>query len=94
MKNLSFAVRSVLLFGLSVVLLIVYNLADSAIGVMPLIADRIIVVLAFIAPTVIGVLLGIRSIIRREGKTWLALAGILLNGLFAAFHLMIVLLAG
>jgi len=32
--------------------------------------------------------------LRKEGRAWLAVVGIILNGLFALFHLLIVMLAG
>jgi hypothetical protein len=34
------------------------------------------------------------SLVRKEGRTWLAVIGIVLNSLFALFHLAGVLFAG
>ena len=48
----------------------------------------------FVLPAGIGALIGVMSLVYREGKTGLAITGIVLNALFALFHLMIVLFAG
>jgi hypothetical protein len=45
-------------------------------------------------PAAVGAGLGVTSLTRREGRMWRAIAGIVLNTLFALFHFMIVLLAG
>ena len=37
--------------------------------------------------------LGVLSLVRGEGRQWLAWTGVMLNGLFALFHLMVVLFA-
>jgi hypothetical protein len=88
------AVRSLLFFGLSIILLVAFTTFESSIGVMPLWLERIVTVLAFVLPAGMGVVLGVKSLIRKEGRPWLPLIGILLNGLFAVFHLLIVFMAG
>jgi hypothetical protein len=90
----SLAVRSLLLFGLCVILLVALTLFETSFGVMSLLVQRIVTFLGFVLPAGIGVVLGVMSLIRREGRTWLALAGIVFNGIFAAFHLLIVLYGG
>jgi hypothetical protein len=92
--KLSLAVRSLLLFGLCVILLAALTFFETSFGVMPLMVERIVTFLGFVLPAGIGCVLGVMSLIRREGRTWLALAGIVLNGIFAVFHLLIVLYAG
>jgi hypothetical protein len=92
--KLSLAGRSMFLFGVCVVILVVMTLAESALGVMSFTVQRIITFLGFVLPAGVGSVLGVMSLVRREGRPWLAAAGILLNGLFALFHLMIVLFAG
>jgi hypothetical protein len=89
-----FAQRSMLLFGLCVVILILLTLAESALGAMSWTFQRVITFLGFVLPAGIGCVFGVISLIRREGRPWLAAAGIVLNGLFAFFHFMIILFAG
>lgn len=89
-----FAARSMILFGLCALILVVTTLAESALGVMSFTFQRIFTFLGFVLPAGIGCVFGVMSLIRREGRPWLATAGIVLNGLFALFHLMIILFAG
>jgi hypothetical protein len=89
-----YARTSLILFGISVLLLIAMTLFESVlVGASPAM-ERIITFLALVLPAGVGFVLGGLSLARREGKPALALAGLLLNGLFALFHLSIVLLAG
>jgi hypothetical protein len=92
--KISLAGRSMLLFGLCIVIMIVTTLAESTLGVMSFTLQRIITFVGFVLPAAIGCVLGVLSLIRQEGRPWLASLGILLNGLFAFFHLMIILFAG
>ena len=92
--KLSLAGRSLLLFGLSVVLLVALTLFESALVGMLLGAERLITLLLLVLPAAMGSVLGVMSLVRREGRAWLAVTGVVLNALFALFHLMIVLFAG
>jgi hypothetical protein len=94
MKNISLAGRSMALFGLSILILIAATLAESSLGVMSLTVQRIVTLLGFVLPAGLGCALGVLSWVRKEGHPWLASAGVVLNGLFALFHILIVLLAG
>jgi len=53
-----------------------------------------ITVSLLVVPPGIGAVLGVLSLTHKEGKSWLGIIGILLNTLFALFHLTIVLFAG
>jgi hypothetical protein len=90
----SLAGRSMALFGLCVLILVITTLTESAAGAMSLILQRVITLVGFVLPSTAGLVFGVLSLTRREGRPWLASAGIILNGLFAAFHLLIVLFAG
>jgi hypothetical protein len=57
-------------------------------------AERLITFLLLVLPAGAGAMLGVLSLIRRQGPLWLAWAGVALNGLFALFHVMIILFAG
>jgi hypothetical protein len=92
--KISLAGRSMLLFGLCIVIMIATTWAESTLGVMSFTIQRIITFLGFVLPAGIGCVLGVMSLVRQEGHPWLATIGILLNGLFAFFHLMIILFAG
>ena len=90
----SFALVSLLLFGISVAFLFAWTLSESAFVGMSAIAERIVTFAILVLPAGIGAVLGVMSLIHREGKLALAITGIVLNTLFALFHLMIVLFAG
>ena len=92
--KLSLAVGSLILFGLAVIVLITLTLFESALLGMSPEVERIISLLGLVLPAAIGVALGVMSLARREGRTGLAITGIVLNTLFALFHLMIILFAG
>jgi hypothetical protein len=57
-------------------------------------AERIVTFVLLVLPAGIGAILGIMSLFYREGRGWLAVTGIILNTLFALFHLALVLFAG
>jgi hypothetical protein len=92
--KLSFALRSLVLFGLSVVMLIVLTLFESALVGMSPGWERILSFLLLVLPAGMGALLGSLSLIRKEGQAGLAITGLGLNALFALFHLVIILFAG
>jgi hypothetical protein len=88
------AASSLLLFGLSVFFLAALTLLEGVlVGFGPQ-GERSLTFMLLVLPAGIGAILGVLSLKREEGRAWLAGAGILLNTLFALFHLMIVLLAG
>jgi hypothetical protein len=92
--KLSLATASLILFGVSAVLLILLTLFDSVLlGISPE-AERVISLSGLFLPAAIGAVLGVMSLLHREGRAWLAVSGIVLNTLFALFHLMVILLAG
>lgn len=85
---------SLLLFGVSVLLLVALTLFESALARMAPDTERIITFLLLVLPAAAGAGLGVLSLARAEGQGWMAVAGIVLNTLFALFHLMIILFAG
>ena len=90
----SFAAISLILFGLSVVFLIFWTVSESVFAGMSTSAERIVTFVLLVLPAGIGAVLGVMSLLYREGRRWLAITGILLNTLFALFHLALVLFAG
>ena len=90
----SLASISLLLFGVSVVVLLGWTMFESALTGMSTMTERILTVALLVLPAGIGAVLGAMSLMQKEGKTGMAITGIILNTLFALFHLMVVLFAG
>lgn len=92
--KLSLAGVSYLLLGISILFLIALTVFESALlGISPA-AERIISLLGLVVPAAVGASLGVLSLVRREGRASLAITGIVLNALFAVFHLAVILFAG
>ena len=92
--KLSRAAKSIALFGLSVLFLLLLTLFESSLSGMSLAAEKAISALLLILPGVIGVVFGVLSIIRKESKLWMAILGVLLNALFALFFSFLLSFAG
>lgn len=92
--KLSLAVRSLIMFAVSIILLIVITLAEKAMAGMSLGTERLITLVALVAAPGLGAVLGVMSLVRKEGRTLLAITGVALNTLSALFHLLIVVFAG
>lgn len=92
--KLSLAVCSLSLFCLSIILLLLLTLFESAlVGISPA-GERLVTLLGLVLPAGIGTTIGMMSLVRKEGRAALAITGIVLNALFALFHLMIIFFAG
>lgn len=92
--NLSLAAKSLVLFGVSILFLVVLTLFESSLVNLPDMAERLISAFLLIVPTVAGVLFGALSLRQKEMKTGTAITGILLNALFALFHIFVLSFAG
>ena len=92
--NLSLGVKSILLFVLSVIFLLLLTLFESSLSRLSITAERVISLLLLVVPGVAGVIYGVLSIARKESKRWIAILGVLLNGLFALFQLFVISFAG
>lgn len=85
---------SLLLFGVSIVFWLLFTAFESAlVGTSPGV-ERVLIFVFLVLPATIGIVLGIISWRRKESNIWLAIAGILLNLMFALFNMMILLFAG
>lgn len=91
---LTFAAKSLLLFGLSLLFLTLLTLFESSISGLPILIEKVISMIFLVLPGIIGVILGVTSLARKESKPELAALGILLNGLFALFHVFVISFAG
>jgi hypothetical protein len=92
--KLTLTAGSLLLFVLSLVLWVTLTLFESALVGISLTAERVVTFLCLVLPAGLGAALGVMSLVRRVGHTWLAVTGVVLNSLFALFHLMILAFAG
>ena len=92
--NLSLGAKAIALFGLTVLFLVLLTLFESLLSGTSLTAEKAISALLLVLPGVIGVAFGILSIIRKESRLWMAILGILLNVLFALFHIFVISFAG
>ena len=92
--KLSHGAKSLLLFGLSVVFLVLLTLFESALLNLSLSAERFISFLLLILPGIVGIVYGVLGVIRKEIKVWVAYLGIVLNGLFVLFHAFVLSFAG
>ena len=92
--RLSHAARSLVMFIVSVVFFVLLTVFESSLSGIPLSAERIITGLLLVLPPIIGVIFGILSLLRREENRWRAIGGILLNGVFALFHILLLGFAG
>ena len=90
----SLAILSLLLLGVSLIFLIIWTASESAFLGMSAITERIITFAMLVLPAGSGAVLGVMSLMHREGKAVLAITGIVLNTLFALFHLLLILFAG
>ena len=92
--KLSLGAKSIALFVLSVLLLVLLTVFESLLSGWSLTAEKVISALLLVLPAVIGVVFGILSIIRKKPRPWVAILGILLNALFALFFIFLLSFAG
>ena len=85
---------SLILFGLSVLLWLAMTVFESSLAGTSFALQRFLTFLLLVLPTGVGVILGILSLARKEGRAGMAVTSIVLNALFALFFLMIILFAG
>lgn len=90
----SLASTSLLLFLISLATLWILTLFESFLSGLTTGMERLLSALILVLPAVIGVVFGFLSLRRREPNTWIAIAGILLNGAFAVFNLLVLGFSG
>lgn len=86
--------KSILMFFLSVVFLILLTVFESVLVGLSINAERIVSFIFLVLPGMIGIYFGIKSRLQKESQAWIAYMGILLNTLFALFHLLVLAFAG
>jgi hypothetical protein len=90
----NFASTSILLFIVSLAMLWILTLFESFLSGLTTNMERLVSALVLVVPASVGVVFGILSLRRQEPKPWIAIAGILLNGVFAIFNLLVLAFAG
>ncbi len=85
---------SILLFLISLAMLWIMTLFESFLSGLSTGWEKLVSVLILVVPAAIGVTFGILSLRRKEPKPWIAIAGILLNGAFAIFNILVLAFAG
>lgn len=90
----SSGVKSMILFMLSFVFLLLLTLFETSLAGLSVARERMISLLLLVLPGVIGVVYGVMGVMRKEPKAWVAHIGIVFNVLFVLFHLFILSFAG
>ncbi len=90
----NFASTSILMFIISLAMLWVLTLFESFLSGLTPAMERLVSVLTLVLPAAVGVVFGVLSLRRKEPKPWIAIAGILLNGAFALFNVLVLSFAG
>ena len=90
----NFASTSILMFIISLAMLWVLTLFEAFLSGLTTAMERLVSALILVLPAVVGVVFGILSLRRNEPKPWIAIAGILLNGAFAIFNVLVLSFAG
>ena len=90
----SYVARSLTMFMVSIVFLVLLTVFEASFSGMPVTAERIVSGLVLVLPGILGVIFGLLSLLRRESRPWLAILATLLNLLFAFFQVTILSFAG
>ena len=75
-----------LLLGASILLLAAWTLLEARLTGMSPAAERVVTFLLLVLPPAAGAFLAGWSLVRREGRTGLAIAAMIFNLAFALFH--------
>ena len=86
--------KSLALFALSVVFLVLLTVFESSLSNLSLTVERILTLLLLVVPALIGVVIGVLGIRRGEDRLWMSFLGTVLNALFALFFVFLLSFAG
>ena len=86
--------KSITLFVFSVLALLLLSFFEKALSGLSISAERTFSIVLLVVPGLAGIVLGVMGVVKNESRKWLAITGIILNGLFAAFMTFVLLFAG
>lgn len=92
--RLNLSGKSLLLFCISIVFLILFTLFESVLAGVSITVEQITIFLFLVLPATVGVVFGVMSLIRKEGRALWVLIITLLNTLFALFYVAVIIFAG
>jgi len=87
-------VKSLALFAFSIIALLLLTLFESALSGISISTERIISFVLLVLPSLAGLGFGVFGLIKKEPRKWVSIAGIILNGTFAAFMTFVLSFAG
>jgi hypothetical protein len=90
----NFASTSILMFIISLAMLWILTLFESFLSGLTTAVERLVSALILVLPAAAGVVFGVLSLRGKEPRPWIAIAGILLNGAFAIFNVLVLSFAG
>lgn len=91
---MSLGMKSLALFAVSLLFLFLVTLFESSLSILSITAERILSFLLLVVPAVIGMVFGVMGLRAREDMPWMSVLGIMLNALFALFHVFVLSFAG
>jgi len=86
--------KSIGLFLFSVLALLLLTLFEATLAGLTTTTERLISALLLTLPGLIGIVFGMLGILKNESRKWLAIIGVILNGLFALFMTFVLSFAG
>lgn len=92
--KLTLGVKSTLFFFFTILILAILSMFETYFVRMPITIERILSIVLLVVPGVIGIIYGLRGMMRKEPKVWIAVLGVLLNGLSVTFHIFLLSFAG
>ena len=92
--NLTHGKKSIILLAVSIVALLLLSYFESAFSGLSTSIERIVSFILLVLPEIAGVVFGILGLVKKEPQKWIAILGVILNGLFAMFMLFVLSFAG
>ena len=92
--NLTHGKKSIILLAVSIVALLLLSYFESAFSGLSTSIERIVSFILLVLPGIAGVVFGVLGLVKKEPQKWIAILGVILNGLFAMFMLFVLSFAG
>ena len=92
--NSSYGTKSIILFAFAIIALLLLTYFEAAFIGISTFTERMISIVLLVLPGLTGVVFGVFGAVKKEPRKWVAIAGIVLNGLFTTFMILILSFAG